>query len=250
MSSWIAWTRCTCPGYAISLRLATWGADYTRACVGVTCVGVARYPAVNLLGAFDQQALHDAGVNTSAIDWQIPKFSDVVMQFDTEADMDTYCSARDYATTPSTTPLLMGVVFDSFGFTDNEWAYRIRLNSSSTPSTSGSQMNTFARQADVFSLLQYFGADQTVSGSMSQFSNTPGFAQVQTALDRAIINKQGPASSADSRATDLVSAMIVATIINANTPARTIFVRSLVCGLWTLLRRCGCGGVSRGGLCV
>ena len=66
-------------------------------------MGVARYPAVNLLGAFDQQALHDAGVNTSAIDWQIPKFSDVVMQFDTEADMDTYCSARDYATTPSTT---------------------------------------------------------------------------------------------------------------------------------------------------
>jgi ATP-binding cassette, subfamily A (ABC1), member 3 len=127
----------------------------------------------------------------------LPPLSAVLRRFPSEAAVEAHVRGDDYG--DDGTKLFACIVVKRG---PPHWAYAIRMNSSEVPDTNGPQVDVLSPAGEPLDSVQYalpfpsFGdnlSEQTPADPMLAF-RLPGFAALQLAVDRFIINSTAPPS--------------------------------------------------------
>eukprot|EP01138_Halocafeteria_seosinensis_P011391 gb/GECG01011634.1/.p1 GENE.gb/GECG01011634.1/~~gb/GECG01011634.1/.p1 ORF type:complete len:2040 (+),score=216.84 gb/GECG01011634.1/:1-6120(+) len=113
-----------------------------------------------------------------------------LQEFDTEAKLEEYVKDSDYGRKSQKPALFAAVVFHQFGDQDGNWSYKIRMNMTDTPDTH-SFTDDLRRDLNVQPQRQYMSPDPWDSYSNQKNAlkiSMPGFAQIQMAVNKFIIN--------------------------------------------------------------
>ena len=130
----------------------------------------------------------------------MPGFVNCSKYFSSPADIDTYVGSASYGSI-STPSIYAAIVFDA---PLPGLSYRVRMNVSSVPGTSGFNVNTYSNAYQPGFLDAYITADTPDDGhgasalpplSVLSSSETPGFLTLQLMVDRWAINATVPPSA-------------------------------------------------------
>jgi hypothetical protein len=159
----------------------------------------ALHPAISV-AALANGALAAADVSGNLQELVLPGFYNCARLFSSPADIDAYVGSASYGTT-SMPSIFAAIVFDA---PLPSLSYRVRMNSSAVPGTSGFNVNTFSNAYQPGFLESYLTADTPSDGdgasSLPPFSalsssETPGFLTLQLMVDRWAINATVPLTS-------------------------------------------------------
>ena len=136
------------------------------------------------------------GCMGSAVNLNIPGFSDNIITFNSDSELNAYVQQKGYATDPAITTLYAAIVFNAGDRVTGGWDYTLRFNLTETPDTTAKQTNNLARgstpaYAQKYSLPVVTQIGPIRSGPADNPVNMlarPGLLTLQLMVDRWILN--------------------------------------------------------------